>query len=198
MVTDDLQRQSSGSLRGSVLSTSVSSAKKQAKLRRNSAGAHTTSKAVISRKSSSTEHVNSKVAPGLAVASMRKSVSQDAFTKDASTDNSLQRPSKPLQIPIQLPLQLPAGKAQLAAVSTRKWLKIAADGTTSILQASLHLSWFGAAYHVQSAHKRFGTCRLTSSPSQMNWASKFVICVSWTLQWQPHTLQPSSAGRRLC
>lgn len=133
MVADDLQRQSSGTLKsGLTASNGTLSTKKQTKLRRNSAGA---GRAVTSRKNSATEHV-SKLAPGLAVASMRKSVSQDDFVTDAnSTDDGLQRPTKPLQVPLQVPLQLPAGRTQLAAVGTRKWLKIAADGTTSILQA---------------------------------------------------------------
>lgn len=133
MVVDEMQRQSSGTLKTGI-TASNNAAKKQPKLRRSSAGAGNTAKNVAGRKNSATEHVSSKLAPGLAVASMRKSLSQNDFVRD--TEHSLQRPSKPLQVPIQVPLQLPAGRAQLAAVGTRKWLRIAADGTTSILQAS--------------------------------------------------------------
>lgn len=133
MIVEDLQRQSSGTLKGSfTTSSAAASVKKQPKLRRSSAGT-TAGKTVAGRKNSASEHVNNKALPGLAVANMRKSLSQSDFAQDH--EHSLQRPAKPLQLPVQVPMQLPAGRAQLAAVGTRKWLKISADGATTILQA---------------------------------------------------------------
>ena len=107
--------------------------RKQPKLKKSSGSATNIARPSASRKLSGSEYVNAKGQAGLASSAMRRSLSQH-FVRDY--ESSLQRPSKPLQIPVQLPLQLPASKVQLAAVGTRKWLKIEASGATSILQVS--------------------------------------------------------------
>ena len=112
----------------SVPSTAV---RKQPALKRSSGGA---SRPAGARKNSGAEYGSSK---GQATVTFRRSLSQTEFTKDFDTGiTGLQRPSKPVQLPVQLPLQLPAGKVQLTAVGVRKWLKIEASGSTSILQVA--------------------------------------------------------------
>ncbi len=105
--------------------------RKQPKLKRSSGSATNIARPSVPRKLSNAEYGAAKGQAGFASSTMRRSLSQD-FTRDS--ESSLQRPSKPLQIPVQLPLQLPATKVHLAAVGTRKWLKIEASGATSVLQ----------------------------------------------------------------
>lgn len=105
--------------------------RKQPKLKRSSGNATNNARLAGSRKLSGAEYGAAKGQTSLASSAMRRSLSQD-FLRDQA--GSLQVPSKPLQIPVQLPLQLPASKIQLAAVGTRKWLKIEASGATSVLQ----------------------------------------------------------------
>ncbi|KAL3154514.1 hypothetical protein ABBQ32_013975 [Trebouxia sp. C0010 RCD-2024] len=111
-------------------SVSGTAVRKQPVLKRSSGGTTSTSKPAGARKNSGAEYGSAK---SQAAVTFRRSLSQTELTKDFEV--GLQRPSKPLQFPIQLPLQLPAGKAQLTAVGTRKWLKIEASGSTSIMQA---------------------------------------------------------------
>ena len=103
--------------------------RKQPKLKRSSGSATNIARPSGPRKLSNAEYGAAKGQAGFASSTMRRSLSQD-FT----SESSLQRPSKPLQVPVQLPLQLPATKVHLAAVGTRKWLKIEASGATSVLQ----------------------------------------------------------------
>ena len=113
-------------------STGAIAARKQPALKRSSGSATSASKTTGARKNSGAEYGNPK-AP--AAVTFRRSLSQTEFTSDFEA--GLQRPSKPLQVPVKLPLQLPAGKAQLTAVGVRKWLRIEASGSTSILQVGL-------------------------------------------------------------
>ena len=106
---------------------SAANASKQPKLKRSSGSATVTTRPSISRKTSA-DYANTK---GATTSTMRRAMSQDFVRED---ENALQRPSRPVQAPVQLPIQLPAGKAQLAALGTRKWLKIEASGATSIMQ----------------------------------------------------------------
>ena len=106
---------------------SASHAAKQPKLKRSSGSATVTTRPSASRKTSA-DYVNAK---GATPSTMRRAMSQD-FVREG--EHALQRPSRPVQAPVQLPIQLPAGKAQLAALGTRKWLKIEASGATSIMQ----------------------------------------------------------------
>lgn len=113
-------------------SVSGTAVRKQPVLKRSSGGTTSTSKPAGARKNSGAEYGSAK---SQAAVTFRRSLSQTELTKDFEV--GLQRPSKPLQFPIQLPLQLPAGKAQLTAVGTRKWLKIEASGSTSIMQVAM-------------------------------------------------------------
>ncbi len=105
--------------------------RKQPKLKRSSGSATNIARPSGPRKLSNAEYGAAKGQAGFASSTMRRSLSQD-FARDS--ESSLQRPSKPLQVPVQLPLQLPVTKVHLAAVGTRKWLKIEASGATSVLQ----------------------------------------------------------------
>ncbi len=116
------------------------------KLKRSSGSATNIARPSGPRKLSNAEYGAAKGQAGLVSPTMRRSLSQDF-----ASESTLQRPSKPLQIPVQLPLQLPATKVHLAAVGTRKWLKIEASGATSVLQvgklqAKLRCT---AIFHVQ-------------------------------------------------
>lgn len=112
-------------------SASSTAVRKQPVLKRSSGGATSASKPAGTRKNSGAEYGSAK---SQAAVTFRRSLSQTELTRDFEL--GLQRPSKPLQLPMQLPLQLPAGKAQLTAVGTRKWLKIEASGSTSIMQVA--------------------------------------------------------------
>ncbi|KAL0028536.1 hypothetical protein WJX77_012737 [Trebouxia sp. C0004] len=115
-----------------VIGNANPAVRKQPKLKRSSGSATNIARPSGPRKLSNAEYGAAKGQAGFASSTMRRSLSQD-FIRDS--ESSLQRPSKPLQVPVQLPLQLPATKVHLAAVGTRKWLKIESSGATSVLQA---------------------------------------------------------------
>ncbi|DBA67446.1 TPA: hypothetical protein ACH3X2_001730 [Trebouxia sp. C0005] len=131
MVPDDAPTVTSNTSKN-VVGNGNPSVRKQPKLKRSSGSATNIARPSGPRKLSNAEYGAAKGQAGFASSTMRRSLSQD-FTRD--NESSLQRPSKPLQVPVQLPLQLPATKVHLAAVGTRKWLKIEASGATSVLQA---------------------------------------------------------------
>ena len=114
-----------------ISSSGTSAVRKQPTLKRSSGSATNASKPAGIRKNSGAEYGNPK---SQAAVTFRRSLSQTELTREL--ERGLQRPSKPLQVPLQLPLQLPAGKVQLTAVGMRKWLKIEASGSTSILQVN--------------------------------------------------------------